>query len=117
MLFLDICLSHSYKTTSFTSVGFPPYQLHLNCRADAQTSTRRWPTEDWEQSAMKADAAAHNLTLQIIYISCDLKSAASLVKTAEMRSSLLTQKLQFIADHQRQLEASFALPSLPSLNN
>ncbi|VDO10555.1 unnamed protein product [Brugia timori] len=86
-------------------------------KADAQTSTRRWPTEDWEQSAMKADAAAHSLTLQIIYVSCDLKSAGSLVKTAEMRSSLLAQKLQFIADHQRQLEASFALPSLPSLNS
>ncbi|CAG9538761.1 unnamed protein product [Cercopithifilaria johnstoni] len=94
------------------SVVFSEEQHRRFLRADAQTSTRRWPTEDWEQSAMKADAAAHSLTLQIIYVSCDLKSAGSLVKTAEMRSSLLAQKLQFIADHQRQLEASFALPSL-----
>ncbi|VDK62067.1 unnamed protein product [Onchocerca ochengi] len=98
-------------------VIFSEEQHRRFLRADAQTSTRRWPTEDWEQNAMKADAAAHNLTLQIIYVSCDLKSAGSLVKTAEMRSSLLAQKLQFIADHQRQLEASFALPSLPSLNS
>uniref|UniRef100_A0AAF5RWW2 WW domain-containing protein n=2 Tax=Wuchereria bancrofti TaxID=6293 RepID=A0AAF5RWW2_WUCBA len=98
-------------------VVFSEEQHRRFLRADAQTSTRRWPTEDWEQSAMKADTAAHNLTLQIIYVSCDLKSAGSLVKTAEMRSSLLAQKLQFIADHQRQLEASFALPSLPSLNS
>ncbi|EFO22336.2 WW domain-containing protein [Loa loa] len=99
------------------SVVFSEEQHRRFLRADAQTSTRRWPTEEWEQSAVKADAAAHNLTLQIIYVSCDLKSAGSLVKTAEMRSSLLAQKLQFIADHQRQLEASFALPSLPSLNS
>ncbi|VDN94183.1 unnamed protein product [Brugia pahangi] len=98
-------------------VVFSEEQHRRFLRADAQTSTRRWPTEDWEQSAMKADAAAHSLTLQIIYVSCDLKSAGSLVKTAEMRSSLLAQKLQFIADHQRQLEASFALPSLPSLSS
>uniref|UniRef100_A0A0R3RKM3 WW domain-containing protein n=1 Tax=Elaeophora elaphi TaxID=1147741 RepID=A0A0R3RKM3_9BILA len=95
-------------------VVFSEEQHRRFLRADAQTSTRRWPTEDWEQSAIKADAAAHSLTLQIIYVSCDLKSAGSLVKTAEMRSSLLAQKLQFIADHQRQLEASFALPSLNS---
>lgn len=86
-------------------------------RADAQNSTRRWPTEDWEQSAVKADAASHNLAIQIIYVSCDLKSARSLVKTAEMRSSLLAQKLQFIAGHQKQLEASFTLPPLPSVNS
>uniref|UniRef100_A0A915PT64 WW domain-containing protein n=1 Tax=Setaria digitata TaxID=48799 RepID=A0A915PT64_9BILA len=98
-------------------VVFSEDQHRRFLRADAQTSTRRWPTEEWEQNAMKADAAAHSLTLQIIYVSCDLKSAGSLVKTAEMRSSLLAQKLQFIADHQRQLEASFALPSLPVLNS
>ncbi|VDN03617.1 unnamed protein product [Thelazia callipaeda] len=98
-------------------VVFSEEQHRRFIRADAQTTTRRWPTEDWEQSAIKAGAAAHNLTLQIIYVSCDLKSARSLVRTAEMRSSLLAQKLQFIADHQRQLEASFALPSLPSVNN
>ncbi|KAM3721506.1 WW domain-containing adapter protein with coiled-coil [Dirofilaria immitis] len=102
---------------SIGPVVFSEEQHRRFLRADAHISTRRWPTEDWEQSAMKADTAAHSLTLQIIYVSCDLKSAGSLVKTAEMRSSLLAQKLQFIADHQRQLEASFALPSLPFLNS
>lgn len=87
------------------------------CYRSDQPVTRRWQSEDWEQSAMKADAAAHNLTLQLIYVSCDLKSARSLVNTAEMQSSLLARKLHFIADHQRQLEASFTLPPLPIGNN
>ncbi|VDK24042.1 unnamed protein product [Anisakis simplex] len=83
-------------------------------RPDLVSYIRRWPSEEYEQSAWKADGIIHNLTLQILNVSCDLKCARSLVKTAEMRSSLLSQKLTFLADHQRQLEATFALPSLPS---
>ncbi|VDN51434.1 unnamed protein product [Dracunculus medinensis] len=83
-------------------------------RHDLVNQIGQWPADDLEQVAWKADAAAHNLSLQIIYVSCDLKSASSLVKTAQMRSSLLARKLLFISEHQRQLEASFALPSMPS---
>ncbi|VDM36703.1 unnamed protein product [Toxocara canis] len=85
-------------------------------RPDLVNYIRRWPSDECEQSAWKADAAAHNLTLQISNVSCDVKCARALVKTAEMRSSLLAQKLLFLADHQRQLEASFTLPSLPSMS-
>lgn len=76
-----------------------------------------WPSEELEENAAKADAAAHNLCMQIIDVSCDLKSAQSLVRTAEMRSALLAQKLQFIADHQKQLEASFQMPAPQPGNN
>lgn len=92
------------------------YLIICDCRPDLVSYIRRWPSEECEQSAWKADAAAHNLTLQISNVSCDVKCARALVKTAEMRSSLLAQKLLFLADHQRQLEASFTLPSLPSMS-
>lgn len=107
------------ETTEEDAIGpvvFNEEQHRRFFRPDLVSYIRRWPSEECEQSAWKADAAAHNLTLQISNVSCDVKCARALVKTAEMRSSLLAQKLLFLADHQRQLEASFTLPSLPSMS-
>lgn len=60
---------------------------------------------------------AHNLTMLILNVSCDIRCAQSLVRTAEMRSSLLAQQLLSISDHLRQLESTFNLPNLPSTSS
>lgn len=118
--FLSVCgLKRGRARTLVFNINDPSiltYLIICDCRPDLVSYIRRWPSEECEQSAWKADAAAHNLTLQISNVSCDVKCARALVKTAEMRSSLLAQKLLFLADHQRQLEASFTLPSLPSMS-
>ncbi|MFH4980161.1 hypothetical protein AB6A40_006870 [Gnathostoma spinigerum] len=89
-------------------------------RPDLIAHLRHWPSEEYEQAAWRAQNAAHNLSLQISNVSCDIKCARSLVKTAEMRSSLLTQKLLFLGEQQRQLEANPAMVTplpIPSTSN
>ncbi|VDN29430.1 unnamed protein product [Gongylonema pulchrum] len=90
-------------------VVFSEEQHRRFLRADAQNATRHWPTEELEQSAMRAGAAAHYLTIQLINASCDIRSARSFLEAAETCSALAAQKLQSIAKYQKELASSMHL--------
>lgn len=77
---------------------------------DIVNAATRTVTDELIQSSWMS----HNLTMMIVNVSCDIRCAQSLVRTAEMRSNLLAQQLLSISDHLRQLESSFNLPNLPS---
>ncbi len=72
-------------------------------RAELCGHVRGWAAEHFEAEARQLAATALQHTLAIGNISADLKCARSLVRTAEMRSTLLANKLAFVAAQQKHL--------------
>jgi len=67
-----------------------------------------WASEHFDAQANVHSIAAINISLRLGDVSADLKCARSLVRTAEIRSTLLMQKLLFVAQQQRQLAAALS---------
>uniref|UniRef100_A0A914W627 WW domain-containing protein n=1 Tax=Plectus sambesii TaxID=2011161 RepID=A0A914W627_9BILA len=79
-------------------------------RSSAGSHAAGWAADHFEAQAWVHAASALELSLRLGDNSADLKCARSLVRTAEIRSTLLRQKLLFVSQQLRQLASSTRPP-------